>query len=111
MSEYVYIYLLKHPFLNEGYIGQSNNLVRRKKEHLRDKDITPKTDWLREMKRERVVPQMEPLKRVLKMDADRVESELTKQYLKKGWAIMNSTNRGIGTYERVTEWITLTNGD
>jgi len=107
MSEFVYIYILKHPFLQEGYIGQSNNLVRRKKEHLRDKDITPKTDWLREMRKERVVPQIEPLKRVLKEFADIFESELTKKYLKDGWAIMNSTNRGIGTYERVTEWKTL----
>lgn len=107
MSKFVYIYLLKHPFLQEGYIGQSNNLVRRKKEHLRDKDVTPKTDWLRGMKKERIAPQMEPLKRVLKINADRVESKLTKQYLKNGWAIMNSTNRGIGTYERVTKWLNL----
>lgn len=111
MSQYVYIYLVRHPFLNEGYIGQSNNLRRRFKEHLRDKDITPKTDWLREMRKERVVPQIEPLKRVLKEFADDVESEVTKKYLKEGWAIMNSTNRGIGSYERVTKWITLTNGD
>lgn len=107
MSKYVYIYLVRHPFLNEGYIGQSNNLHRRFKEHLRDKEVTPKTDWLLEMKRERVKPQMKILKRVLKTDADIFESELTKQYLKNGWAIMNSTNRGIGTYERVTEWQTL----
>ena len=107
MSQYVYIYILRHPYITEGYIGQSNNLHRRFKEHMRDKKVTPKSDWLDLMKNERVKPQMEILNRVLKTDADKFESEFTKQYLKNGWAIMNSTNRGLGTYERVYKWQTL----
>lgn len=108
MSEYVYIYLLHHPFLNEGYIGVSNNLHRRYREHLRDRNVTPKSDWILEMKNGRLKPKMEVLERVLKNKSFAREKEITREYLLKGWAIMNSTNRGIGgKYERITEWRTL----
>jgi len=107
MRKYVYIYLLRHPYIDVGYIGMSNNPSRRFKEHLRDKTITPKSDMIREMRNERIKPQMKILERVLKTESFALEKEITRKYLLDGWAIMNSTNRGIGTYERVYKWQTL----
>ena len=108
MSEYVHIYLVRHPFLNEGYIGLSNNPPRRYKEHMRDKEVTPKTDWIHDMENDHLKPHLEVLERVLKRESYKREREITREYLIKGWSIMNSTNRGIGGgYERITEWRNL----
>lgn len=108
MSEFVYVYLMRHPYLKEGYIGVSNNPPRRFKEHLRDKTTTLKTDWLSDVRNDNLRPQLEILLRVSKNEAFAKEKELTRQHLIEGWKIMNSTNRGIGgSFERVTEWQTL----
>lgn len=96
MSNYVYIYLLKHPFLQEGYIGKSNNPSRRFKEHLRDQKITPKTDWFRVLQNNHLMPQMEILERVQEDKIYIREAVYIKQYIMDGWKIMNSTCRGLG---------------
>lgn len=44
------IYKLFHPLSNKVYIGKTNNIKRRFKKHLSDKDITKKTCWIKSLK-------------------------------------------------------------
>jgi len=96
---YVYIYFLRHPHLNEGYVGRSCDPWRRYKEHLKDDDITPKTDWIRGLLYSHVGrPVLEILERVPDSVSFEKEREWTRKLIIDGCDIKNSTNRGIGIY-------------
>jgi predicted GIY-YIG superfamily endonuclease len=96
MSEFTYIYILKHPYEKEAYIGKSDNPWRRYKQHMRDKRVLPKTDWLMEMKSYNLRPNLDILDRVHKSNWEVEEKRWTRKYILKGYKIFNSTNRGIG---------------
>lgn len=96
MSKYIYIYILEHPFLEEGYIGKSNNPYRRFKQHLRDNKITPKTDWIKGLQKQAMHPRLEVLERVLETNSTEREKYWIHCYILKGWKVVNSINCGIG---------------
>lgn len=96
VNKYVYIYVLRHPFLEEVYIGKSSNPWRRFKQHLKDSEITPKTDWIKTLQKQAMHPRLEILERVLDGDGIEKEKDWIHHYILKGWVVVNSTNCGIG---------------
>lgn len=91
----IYIYGLVDPRTHQiRYVGQSNSPERRYQEHLDDDDNTPKCDWIRELKRKGLKPQLIYFLPCDSWQADSTERAYIQQFSKTPWGLTNSTFNG-----------------
>jgi len=96
-----YIYGLADPFTYQiRYIGQTNNLQRRYKEHLEDCSDTKKSIWIRYLKSRGVVPGLVHLDTCTVADVDALEEWWIKLYVAKQWPLTNTIFAGVRTKRR-----------
>ena len=74
------------------YVGQTNNLMRRLKQHLADRGDTTKCDWIKELHLQGMKPQLVRLDTTTKEEAHAVENWWILFCRHQGWQNVNGTN-------------------
>jgi len=95
MEETVFIYELIDPVTQQTrYIGKSNNLHRREIEHINDKSINHRTNWINKLKRQRLKPILNVIDIVPKSEWEFWEMWWIEVYLSWGISLTNRTKGG-----------------
>jgi hypothetical protein len=93
----VFIYELIDPVTNETrYIGKTDNLKRRYKGHLNDKNKTHKTNWIKNLKNKDLKPVLNIIDEINKNEADFWEIFYISLYKSWGCKLTNTTSGGEG---------------
>lgn len=106
MTRNIYIYALRDPRNDEvRYIGKSNSIYSRLKQHLQDRTKgSPKVKWIKSLIQEGLTPSVKVLEIVDESKADEAELKWIKHYAKDSkltnTALMNKTQKTAQEYER-----------
>ena len=95
----VIIYTLSDP--RDGlikYVGKTFRLERRFRDHLQDKSKTKKTSWIKNLKKDNLVPIIEELEVSDEINCDNVEKYWIEQLTAWGFVLKNTTKGGDGSF-------------
>lgn len=83
--KHIFIYALRDPITDDvHYVGQTNHLHRRLKQHLKETDNSKKTEWIRELKKLGLTPSIKVLEKVPPEEAGPAEKKWIHHYSQYG---------------------------
>ncbi len=101
-----HIYVLIDPRTEQvRYVGYSNNPQKRLRDHLAERGVTRKKQWIRSLRREGLLPLLQVVDSALASAIARREIEWIALYKAQGANLVNGTEGGdgLGTYKHTKE--------
>ena len=97
MGKKTYIYSLAHPITEEiRYVGKTNNLIQRLQVHLRDKAKTHKTNWIKSLLLNKMIPLIDVIDEVPVSEWGFWEKHYISLYKSWGFNLTNMADGGVG---------------
>lgn len=98
--KHMYIYALLDPMSHEiRYIGKTNNIIERYRNHIREKSNCHRVNWISSLKKKNLIPSFIILQECEDNESDVVERQYIKEYREKGYDLTNNTDGGDGNYK------------
>ena len=97
MGKYVSIYSLSHPITKEiRYIGKAAIVEERIKKHLNEKKVSHKTNWIKLLKKDGLLPLVEIVDEIPEYEWSFWEKHYISLYKSYGCNLINETDGGNG---------------
>ena len=98
MTNSTYIYILQDPRTGGvRYIGKSNNPSKRLSAHIQDNESTHKTRWIKSLKLNGLLPNLEIIDEIPEQEWQFWEMHYISLYKSWGFNLVNGDNGGLGT--------------